>query len=134
MCLLAVGDGKWAEHVAKQDQRRYGDISRAWYEFPAALALASACLISLPLVARLADAPSIYQTYKLPYFSLSGGRSLDLTPYPCLRYTLLTSWIQTPQAAGDLPSVSVTKVMWKTSQKVMRPPFASGPGVGHLIS
>lgn len=36
--------------------------------------------------------------------------------------------------AGDLHNVSVTKVMWKTSQKVIRPLFASGSGVGHVDS
>lgn len=97
------------------------------------VALAFACLISLLLAARLADAPPIYQSYKLPHLFPRGGRSSDLTPHPCLHYHPLTSWIQTPQAAGDLPSVSVTKVMWKTSQKVMSPPFATGPGVGNVV-
>ena len=70
----------------KQCQRRYDYLSKA-VRLPVALAFA--CLISLPLAARLADALPIYQPYKLPNCSTRGGRSLDPTPYPCPHYTLL---------------------------------------------
>jgi len=64
-----------------------------------------------PFIARLADVPTIYRSYKLPLLFPRGGRSSD--PYALTVPTLhpLTSWIQTPQAAGDLPSVSVTRAM-----------------------